>query len=113
MPLVVLAGPTIPAGQALSNGIDTSAGKLVRIDTPPLWTPAHLTFLVSTDGGGYNSLYKGGQEIIIPYMGPSRAIFVIPEDWPSLVWLQLRSGRQGAPVPQALARVFSLVIETP
>jgi hypothetical protein len=113
MALVEIAGPTIAAGQSLSDGIDTSAGRLVRINTPPEWTPAHLTFLVSTDGGGYSSLYKGGSEAIIPYCGPNRAIFVIPEDWPSLVWLQFRSGTQNGPVPQEAERVFSIVIETP
>ena len=112
MPLQELPGPTIAAGAVLSDGIDTSAGRLVRINTPPLWTPAHLTFQISTDGGGYNDLYKGAYEVIIPKCGPGRAYFVNPDDWPSLVWLKIRSGTRRAPVAQEAARAFSLVIET-
>lgn len=40
MPVTVINGPVIEAGQALSDAVDCSAGKVVRITTPAEWTPA-------------------------------------------------------------------------
>jgi hypothetical protein len=50
MPLQVLNGPFIRAGQSLSEGLDCSAGEIVRITMPGDWTPAALSFQFSTDG---------------------------------------------------------------
>lgn len=116
MAIVVVPGPTILAGQSLSDGIDLSAGQLIRINAPPGWDfGAHLTFQVSTDGGGYNDLWRDGLEVTLPKFGPNRAIFLSQgqSGWPSLVWMKFRSGRALSPVIQLVNRVFSCVIQTP
>lgn len=111
MPVTTAPGPTIPAGQSLSNGIDLSAGQLILIVMPPLWTPATLSFKVSTDGSGYNDLYLGGNEVLFA-VGPDRAIMVNVLNFPSLVWLQFRSGKSGFEVKQAQDAVFSCELLT-
>ena len=112
MPITIINGPIIPAGQSLSDGVDCSAGKLVRITTPADWTPANLSFQISSDGLGFNDLYKGGSEVIVP-CGPNRGIVIIPENWPGTVHLKFRSGRSAYPVPQVAQREFAVAIETP
>jgi hypothetical protein len=57
MPLVVINGPTIAAGESLSDAVDLSAGGIVRLVTPDDWTSANITFEVSnTAGGTYRAL---------------------------------------------------------
>src|SRR3954464_9174665 len=66
MSLQVLNGPTIAAGESLSDALDCTAGPLVRITIPAEFTPANLTFQLSSDGVGYNDLYDvHGNEITI------------------------------------------------
>lgn len=114
MAITTITGPTIAAGQSLSDAVDCSAGQVVRFNTPTSgWNSAHLTFQVSTDGNMFDDLYKGGKEVLVPNLGPGRAIFIDPGDWPSLVFLKFRSGRSGFPVVQEAERKFSCVVETP
>ena len=56
--LQVLEGPKIEAGESLSDGVDCSAGQLVRITMPYTWTPAPITFQFSTDGVFYNDMFQ-------------------------------------------------------
>lgn len=112
MAITTITGPTIAAGQSLSDAVDCSAGQLVRFNTPDDWTDAYLTFQVSTDGNMFDDLYKGGTEVSVR-IGPGRSVFIDPTGWPSLVFLKFRSGSSAWPVPQAAARVFECVVETP
>ena len=68
MTLQVLEGPTIQAGESLSDRIDCSAGQLVRITMPYTWdNPAtSITFQFSTDGVFYNDMFGlDGYEVTI------------------------------------------------
>ena len=66
MPLTIVDGPTIAAGESLSDGADCSAGTIVRITVPQEFTPANLTFQVSSDGNFYNDLFNSnGEEITV------------------------------------------------
>ena len=111
MPITIVNGPIIEAGESLSDGVDCSAGKIVRITTPAAWSPANLTFQISSDGLGFNDLYTGGREVIVP-CGPNRGIIVIPGDWPGAVHLKFRSGRSDFPVAQAARREFAVALDT-
>jgi hypothetical protein len=54
--LTCLSGPTIPAGSALSEGIDVSAGRIINLIMPSQWSGgACLSFLVSTDDTIFNN----------------------------------------------------------
>ena len=57
MPLSIVDGPTIKLDESLSDGVDCSAGTIVRITVPQEFTPANLTFQVSSNGDLYNDLF--------------------------------------------------------
>ena len=66
MPLVIVDGPTIAKGESLSDGVDCSAGTIVRITVPQEFTDANFTFQVSSDGNLYNDLFDDeGEEITV------------------------------------------------
>lgn len=113
MPITIVDGPTIAAGQSLSDGVDLSAGRIVRITTPADWSPANMTFKVSSDGTFFNDLYdSSGREVVIP-CGPARGIVIDhPAFVESVAHLQIRSGSSAHPVAQAEDRVFAVAIET-
>ena len=100
MTLQVLDGPTIAKGESLSDGIDCSAGQIVRITVPQEFTEANLTFQTSSDGNMYNDLYDdGGDEITVPAQ-PDCTI-VITHPWvKSVGFLKIRSGTRDNEVKQ-------------
>jgi hypothetical protein len=113
MPLAIVDGPTILKDESLSDGVDCSAGTIVRITVPQEFTDANLTFQVSTDGNYYNDLYSSdGQEITIA-PEPDTAI-VVSEIWTrSIAFIKFRSGTRSHPVEQAEDCKFAIAIETP
>lgn len=112
MTLSILNGPVIAAGKSLSDAIDCTSGKIVRITTPSAWSPgAHLTFQISSDGQGFNDLYRQGEEVVIP-CGPNRGIMLLPDFWPGAAFLKFRSGTSAYPVAQAERRQFAVAVET-
>ena len=118
--LVVLNGPRINAGESLSDGVDCSGGKIVRITMPPEWTGAPLSFQISTDGAFYNDLYHlqltpGAYiafEVVVP-SSPGGIAIVLPEEFGHAAsFLKIRSGTRGSPVDQEEDRDFAVAIET-
>jgi len=110
MPLVVLTGPIIAAGQSLSDAIDVN-GDMVRITMPAGWTPANLTFQISTDGEGYNDLFNPlGQEIMLPVV-PGTAVIVPVEMTRAIRFIKFRSGRRDFPVVQEEQRDFAVAVQ--
>lgn len=115
MPLQVLNGPIILAGEALSDGIDCSAGEIVRLTMPAQWSPANLSFQISSDGNGYNDLVTfDGTEVIMPVV-PGSAVVLAPLDQylRAVAFLKIRSGSRSYPVPQPVQRDFAVAIEVP
>lgn len=111
--LGVLTGPTIAAGEFMSGPIDCSAGELVRITMPADWTPAVLSFALSTDGEGYNDLCDiRGNEILLN-VNPGSAVIMPIEVSRAVVFLKLRSGTRDQPVPQEAQREFAVAIKLP
>ena len=118
MAVTIVNGPTIAAGEALSDAVDCSAGRILRITTPAEWNPPeNLSFQVSSDGVFFNDVYTlEGREVVIPCRA-SRSIFVQEASTgigPQFagVHLKFRSGTAAAPVPQLAQRVFAIAIET-
>jgi hypothetical protein len=116
MSLAIVDGPTIRAGEALSDGVDCSAGTIVRITVPREYTdgdmPNHMTFQVSTDGNFYNDLFDDeGTEIFI-VARPNQGI-VIDRAWArSIAFIKLRSGSRDSPVLQKEDCKFAIAIST-
>ena len=48
MALTIVDGPTIPQNESLSDGVDCTAGTIVRITVPKEFTTANMTFQSST-----------------------------------------------------------------
>jgi hypothetical protein len=112
MPLTVVDGPTIAAGESLSDGADCSAGTIVRITVPQEFTPANLTFQVSSDGNFYNDLHTANGEEITVAAKPDTGI-VLAEAWTrSIAFIKFRSGTRTHPVPQREDCRFSVAVET-
>jgi hypothetical protein len=111
MPLTIINGPVIAAGESLSEAIDCSAGTIVRITMPAAWSRASLTFEISSDGQGYNQLVSGGSEVSIKVI-PGAAV-IVPNDVASAsAFIKFRSGRKQAPVPQPVSREFAVALRT-
>jgi hypothetical protein len=110
MPLTVINGPTIAAGETLSDAIDISAGAMVRLTMPAAWTDASLTFQISSDGLFFNNLYNyQGEEVEIPVHPGTGIIF--PRDFlVGVAFLRFRSGNVGREVPQPEQREFSVAV---
>jgi hypothetical protein len=113
MTLQIIDGPTIAAGESLSEGVDCSAGEIVRITVPQEFTDANLTFQVSSNGEFYNDLFDDeGREITVP-AEPDSSIVISGRWVRSVGWLKLRSGTRDHTVEQAEACKFAIAIDTP
>ena len=112
MPLVIVDGPTIAAGESLSDGADCTGGSIVRITIPQEFTEANLTFQASSDGNFFNDLYDtDGNEVTLPVK--ANTTVVIKADWTrALGWVKLRSGTRGNPVPQKVVCKLAIAVET-
>jgi hypothetical protein len=100
MSLAIVDGPTIELGESLSDGVDCSAGNIVRITVPQEFTEANLTFQTSSDGNLYNDLYNEEGDEVTVVANPDTTIVVSGPWVRSIGWLKLRSGTREAPVNQ-------------
>lgn len=115
MALEILNGPYIQAGESLSDGLDCTGGSIVRITMPAQWTPANLTFQISSDGTGYNDLVdRNGDDIMVVVVPGSALVVAQYGDFlKAVAFLKVRSGTRENPVPQAERRQFAIAIEPP
>jgi hypothetical protein len=115
-PVTYLDGPTIEAGESLSEGINVSAGRVVRITLPgpEEWEQADLTFQLSTDGNHYNDIFDDdGNEITVIGAPHWCSIVLTPRvNLETIVWLKIRSGTRDAPVVQPATCKMALTIQT-
>jgi|SRR5215510_1491859 len=107
MPLTVINGPTIGAGQTLSDVVDCTGGQLVRITVPAEWSQAMLTFQLSSDGVGYNDLYDSQGNLVAINVVAGSAVLVPELLGNAAAFLKFRSS-----APQAEQRTFAVAIKT-
>lgn len=114
MALQIIDGPTIMRGESLSDGVDCSAGTIVRITVPQEYTEANLTFQVSSDGNLYNDLHDADGDEITVVAKPDTGI-IVPEHWTrSIAFIKFRSGTREHPVKQTKDDCkFAIAVETP
>ncbi len=113
MPIQIVDGPLFQPGESISEPIDISAGDIIRITCPGQWSPANLTFQISTDGAsGYNDLYDAmGNEVTIVVRGDNSAI-IIRDTWSRhLTFIKFRSGTAEHPVVQENGALFAVAID--
>ena len=109
MAIEVLNGPTIAAGESLSDGVDCRGGKVIKITMPADWTFADLTFQTSSDGTFYNDIMRpDGREVMCVVFEGTAIIGM------ELVtgFLKFRSGTRDRPVEQEAQRAFAVAIDT-
>jgi hypothetical protein len=113
--ITVLNGPTILAGQSLSDGVDCTGGTLVRLTMPaPDWTPANLSFQFSSDGNQYNDMFdQYGNEVMLPNFPPGVGVVLTSVALPTLAFIKIRSGSRDHPVKQLGDRAFALAVQAP
>jgi len=111
---VTTVSATIPEGESLSNAVDLTAGRLIRIVMPDDWTPAVLSFLIagSIDEAEFRPLVVAMQsdEFTVPCHA-NRCVVLEDDIYAYGLWgafVKIRSGRSGRPVPQAADRLFKL-----
>ena len=110
MPLTVLNGPNIAPGESLSDALDTSAGKIVKITFPADWDFAEITMQTSSDGIGFNDILRpDGREVSCTVF---EGCAVIGLDLPLLGFIKIRSGTRDRPVVQSAIRTFAVAIDT-
>ena len=112
MGLTIVDGPTIAAGESLSDGADCTGGSIVRVTIPQEYTPANLTFQASSDGSFYNDLYDAdGNEVTLP-VKPDTTVVVSAHWTRSIGFVKFRSGTRKAPVEQKVDCRFAIAVET-
>jgi hypothetical protein len=111
MPFEIIDGPTIARGESLSDGVDCSAGQIVRITVPQEFTDANLTFQVSSNGDLYNDLYDDAGEEITITATPDTTIFVEGFWVRAVGFLKLRSGTRAHPIAQREDCKFAIAIK--
>jgi hypothetical protein len=113
MALVVVTGPIIRAGESLSEGLDLSSGELLRLTMPLDWTPAPLSFQLSSDGIHYNDAFHlSGFEVSMTTVFPNSVIIVPYDVGRAIAWLKVRSGTRDKPILQQADRTFAVDIST-
>jgi len=106
MPLTLVVGPTIAAGQSLSDVLDCSTAPPVRIMMPSSWTPAILSFQTSSNNILFLDLFDTtGHEITVNVV-PNTVVRLSNDFAVSPVFIKFRSGTRDKPIIQAAARVF-------
>jgi hypothetical protein len=104
--LQVLNGPTIEAGESLSDAIDCCAGQLVCITIPEGWDKANLSFQFSPDGKTFCDLYQfDGFAATIKTVVPGSSVIVPADLGRATAFMKFRSS-----VPQSERREFKVAL---
>ena len=108
MPLTIINGPIIDAGESLSAGIDCSAGPIVKITMPGNFVGDTITFQTSSDGIMYNDIFQpDGTELMFRVIAGTGIIGMRL----STGFVKFRSGTRERPVIQPELREFAVALE--
>src|SRR5262245_15152727 len=108
---------TIPAGQALSNSVDCTAGstsgELRAIICPNAWVVAGgVSFQASIDGTTWYNVYHSTGEEFRMAVTPGALIYLFADFARAFKFMRLRSGTSSQPFNQPVARDFQIVLIT-
>ncbi len=113
--ITVIDGPTVRAGESLSDAIDLAAqqgkaiaGLIVPFDMPT----TYITFQLSQGPDDFRDLWSVNGSQVSIYINPG-ARMVFDTNW-SLVadFLKIRCGTSVHPIVQPVDRVFKTIIST-
>jgi hypothetical protein len=109
--IVVVDGPHIAAGESLSDVVDATSGRIVRITMPSAWTSALLTFQISSDGLFFNEVCDFTGDYISINVRAGSAVIVPEQFGIASQYLKFRSGTLDHPIPQEEIRNFAIAVE--
>jgi hypothetical protein len=113
MAIEIVDGPTIEAGQSLSDAVDCSRGEIVRLTMPADWFDSVISFQISSDGVFFNDVYDHkGDEITVEVI-PGAAIIVPPGYLAAAAFIKFRSGTHDHPQAQPANRAFAIALKVP
>ena len=108
MPLQIINGPIIDAGESLSAGIDCSAGPIVKITMPGNYVGDTLTFQTSSDGLMFNDIFQpDGTELMFRVIAGTGIIGMRLNTG----FVKFRSGTRERPVVQPELREFAVALD--
>ncbi|MET4628441.1 hypothetical protein ABIB83_005474 [Bradyrhizobium sp. I1.8.5] len=111
MAIEIINDPTIAAGESLSDAVDCSAGKIVRLTMPADWLNAPLTFQISSDGLFYNDVFDN-KGIELKSVVVAGTAVIVPADYLAAAnFIKFRSGTRDLPVTQPAERAFAIALE--
>jgi hypothetical protein len=111
MPLTVLNGPIIQAGESLSNSVDCTGGTIVRLTMPATWGGGNITFAISSDDGGYNDVFTPDGVEFTMRVTPGAAIPIAFDGLTRCAaFVKIRSGTRDHPVVQTAQRDFAIAL---
>ena len=111
MAVLMLNGPTIPAGESLSTAIDCAQGVPVAIAIPTTWVSAVCTFQISGDGEFFGDLFDLMANEITVNLEPGTVVRLDPEKNRGAAFIKLRSGSRATPVVQHEQQDFKIFID--
>jgi hypothetical protein len=112
MALIIIDGPHFKAGESVSDVIDVTAGRIIRITCSVVWTPAILTFMISTDGQSFNDVYDYHGQVVAINVVPGAAILVPEVFGQAAEYIKFRSGTPQVPVVQENDSNFAIAVLT-
>jgi len=108
VPLQILNGPIIDAGESLSAGIDCSAGPIVKVTMPGNFVGDTITFQTSSDGIMYNDIFQpDGTELMFRVIAGTGIIGMRL----TTGFVKFRSGTRERPVVQPELREFAVALD--
>jgi len=102
---------TIANGASVSGIVDLTTLRMFGLlMDPTAWTAAAITFLGSTDGVNFYSVYDStGAEVNWTVAAQTYVIAANPAEFLGIRYLQVRSGTSASPVNQGAARVVKII----
>jgi len=117
--LYALPGPNILAGQSLSNGVDCTGSRILRIIVPSQWTAAPISFQLSPDDITYGNMYHvmannfTTYEVVVTLIVAGAVIVMPAGTGDGIAFVKIRSGTHAAPVKQIVDCAFTIVLLVP
>lgn len=100
---------------SLSPAVDTGDDYIVGLIMPDVWTPAHVTIQVSTDGAQFHDLFDfelgtstSASEVKFN-VTPGVMVAIDPNTLLMARYIKLRSGTRDEPIKQAATCSFTVI----
>jgi len=102
---------TIRKGESLSEPIDTGNGAPTMLYMSPGWNGQDvISFQVSADGSKFSDLFTAHGIELASEVVRGTAVIIDTHFSSSILWLKVRAGTRGKPIPQDEERMLYLTV---